>query len=73
MAKLNREAKLREKRVEKQARKAARRLSAASDEAVAASGPEERGTGAGVLDAGGPGGSEAEPVAADSEPQRPGM
>jgi hypothetical protein len=33
MAKLNRESKLREKRVEKQARKAARKLSAAQDPA----------------------------------------
>ena len=38
MAKLNREHKLREKRVEKQARKAARKLTAASD--VAEEAPE---------------------------------
>ena len=35
MAKLNRESRLRDKRVEKQARKAARRLTAASDAAEA--------------------------------------
>ena len=43
MAKLNRESKLREKRVEKQARKAARKLAAASDPAEAASRSEESG------------------------------
>jgi hypothetical protein len=43
MAKLNREGKLREKRFEKEARKAARRLSAGSDAAEAASRPGQRG------------------------------
>jgi hypothetical protein len=41
MAKLNRESKLREKRAEKQARKAARRLNGASDFVGAESRPEE--------------------------------
>ncbi len=44
MAKLNREGRLREKRAEKQSRKAARKLSAARDAAQASSGPEELGT-----------------------------
>ncbi len=54
MAKLNREGKLREKRVEKQARKAARKMSAARDAAEAASRSEELGTGAAALDDAGP-------------------
>jgi hypothetical protein len=72
-AKLNREAKLREKRVEKHARKAARRLSAATDATVAASGPEVLGAGTGVPDGDRPGGAEAEPDAADSEREHPGI
>ena len=43
MAKLNRESKLRDKRVEKQARKAARRLTAASDAAEGAGRSKELG------------------------------
>jgi len=43
MAKLNRESKLRDKRVEKQARKAARKLTTARDPAEAASRPEALG------------------------------
>ena len=43
MAKLNRESKLRDKRVEKHARRAARKLAAASDPAEATSRPEELG------------------------------
>jgi hypothetical protein len=58
MAKLNREGKLREKRLEKQARKAARRLSAACDAAAAASRPGEVGAVPAGLD-GGRGGAES--------------
>jgi hypothetical protein len=43
MAKLNRESQLRHKRIEKQARKAARRLTAASDGMAEASPPEQPG------------------------------
>jgi hypothetical protein len=46
MAKLNREVRLRDKRVEKQARKAARKLSAERDAVEAGSGPDEPGTAA---------------------------
>lgn len=72
-AKLNREAKLRDKRVEKEARKAARKSSAAGDAAVMASGLEEFGTASGVLDDGGPGGADAESAAVASERERPGI
>lgn len=44
MAKLNREAKLRDKRAQKQTRKAARKLSAERDAEEPDSGPEEPGT-----------------------------
>ncbi len=53
MAKLNREGKLREKRAEKQARRAARKLTAASD---AARRPEELGAVSAGLDTGLPDG-----------------
>ncbi|MGN6167301.1 MAG: hypothetical protein ACTHQQ_03895 [Solirubrobacteraceae bacterium] len=43
MAKLNRESKLRDKRVEKQARRAARKLAAATEPADATSRPEDPG------------------------------
>jgi hypothetical protein len=49
-AKLTREAKLREKRIDKQARKAARRLSADGDAGYEAFGPEELGTESEPLD-----------------------
>jgi hypothetical protein len=45
MAKLNRESKLRDKRVQKQARRAARRLAAASDAADGAPRADELGAG----------------------------
>ena len=45
MAKLNRESKLRDKRVQKQARRAARRLAAASDAADGGSRADELGAG----------------------------
>lgn len=48
MAKLNREAKLRDKRALKQTRKAARKLSAERDAEETASGPEEPDTSAAV-------------------------
>lgn len=66
-AKLNREGKLRDKRVEKQARKAARRLSAAGDSAEASSGSEELGTASASLDGAGPRGAGQESVAAASD------
>ena len=62
-AKLIRESKLHEKRLEKQARKAARKLSAARDAAAASSGPEERGSASAGLD----GGAGAESVAAAAD------
>jgi hypothetical protein len=65
MAKLNRESRLREKRAEKKARKAERRLTAAGDAAEAASGWEERETSLDEAGAGDPGGVErAQPVSA---------
>lgn len=54
MAKLNREGKLREKRLEKQARKAARRLSAACGTTQVASRPGGLGTVVSELDRDGP-------------------
>lgn len=53
MAKLNRESRLRDKRAEKQARKAARRLTAARDAEEGVSGLEELGASR-LLDAGVP-------------------
>ncbi len=55
-AKLNREGKLREKRVEKQARKAARKLFATHDVTEPASQPSELGIVSPGLAGGGPGG-----------------
>ncbi len=55
MAKLNREGKLREKRLEKQARKVARRLSAAGEAAEVASEPGELDTASIAPDGGAPG------------------
>lgn len=66
MAKLNREGKLREKRVEKQARKAARKLSASRDAAQAPSRSEGLDTASGRRDGGGPGAAGPELVAAAS-------
>jgi len=64
-AKLNREAKLREKRIDKQARKAARRLPAEDGAAYGAFGSEE--LAAGALDDGRRDGAEEEAVAAATE------
>jgi hypothetical protein len=60
MAKLNREGKLRDKRAEKQARRAARKLTAADAAEPAAFRPEEPGAGSAGLDPGVPGGARAE-------------
>jgi hypothetical protein len=62
-AKLNREGRLRDKRAEKQARKAARKLSVAPNAAAAAPRSDELGTASAGLDGGGPGGEGAESVA----------
>jgi hypothetical protein len=70
-AKLEREAKLRDKRVEKLARKAARRLSMTDDEPATA-GPDELGASSGVLNGGGSRGAEGQSTAATSEPGRRG-
>jgi hypothetical protein len=71
-AKLNREAKLRDKRVDKQARKAARRLSGVTDQMVPLSGPAEPGSASDAFDSDGRGGAEAELAADTSERERPG-
>jgi hypothetical protein len=58
MAKLNRESRLRDKRAQKEARKAARKLTAASDDGYAASGGEEPAAALDGLDAAAPDGDE---------------
>jgi len=64
MAKLNRESKLRDKRAEKHARKAARKLSLGSDAAEAASGVEADGGALNGLDAGVADGAETDAAVA---------
>jgi hypothetical protein len=67
MAKLNRESKLRQKRAEKQARKAARKLTAASDGEDAPPRQEELDAPSAELDAGAPNGAGPESVAPVSD------
>ena len=70
VAKLNREGKLREKRVEKEARKAARRLSAADDAVQPSSRLEEHRTAPSGFDGAGHGGVEPESLAAAGDAGR---
>jgi hypothetical protein len=60
MAKLNRESRLRDKRAEKQARRAARKLTLASAGELAGFPPEELGAGSAGLDSGMPDSERAE-------------
>jgi hypothetical protein len=67
MAKLNRESKLRDKRLEKQARKAARKLTAVGDAAERVSQADSPGRAYAGLEAGGRSDAQPQAVAALSE------